>query len=163
MFSQSRFIFRNFCILPRSCCFAIHAALLQLLHATLLLFIMCQYHATCQFHPAALLSYNHRRWNRGAGWHVPPQKLKASNRAPQSSTENYLLFMHTYMSLVHVEQSEIAQQSLNDTVQFKLYSNDQTMINYTVIRHMIATEQQQNRLRVLRAKIPTFRACLDSI
>ena len=39
--------------------------------------------------------------------------------------------MHRYTSLVHVEQLEMAKQSVKDQVQFKLYSTEQTTINYT--------------------------------
>ena len=45
---------------------------------------------------------------------------------------------------------------LKDTVQFKLYSTEQTTKNYTVVRHMIASRQQRKRYRVLRPKIPMF-------
>ena len=54
--------------------------------------------------------------------------------------------MRRYTILVRLEQLEIAQQSFKDTVQVKLYSTDQSAINYTVIRHMIATRQERNRL-----------------
>ena len=39
-------------------------------------------------------------------------------------------------------------------VQFILYSTEQTVMNYKVIQHMIATRPQQNRQRIVRLTVP---------
>ena len=60
--------------------------------------------------------------------------------------------MRRHTNLVHIEQTKMAQRSLKDTVHFKLYSTEQTTINYTYlfISCPYYTNSQQRSLNICK-------------